>query len=124
MLHYEDGKKEYRSALGAFLTLSVLILTVIFTTQQIITLYGRKGTIFTQSVIQDYYDDTHNFSFDDGFRFAFAITDSRTADFSDPQGRDFSEFIEITADQYNYQDNEDGVTELSMEPIDIHLCSE
>ena len=76
--------------------------TVIFTSQLIITLYGRKGTIFTQSVIQDYFDETDDFSEDDGFMFAFAILDGSTLDFSDHLGRDFSEYIEITAEQTSY----------------------
>ena len=75
-------------------------------------------------MIQDYYDDSHNFGFDDGFRFAFAVVDSSTADFSDPLARDLSEYLEISAQQYSYLDNEDGVSEWSVEPIDVHICSE
>ena len=46
--------------------------------------------------MQDYYDDSSTFGSDDGFRFAFAFADGSTEDFSDPLGRDFAEYIELS----------------------------
>ena len=75
----------------------MIILSVVFTTQQIITLNGRKGTIFTQSTFQNFYDDSDSFGADDGLLFAIAVADFLNWDLSDRYGRDLSEYIEIEA---------------------------
>ena len=56
---------------------------------------------------------------EDGFRFAIAIVDNSMPDFSDPMGRDFSEYIEISGARFDL--NDDGGKEY---PIDIHLCTQ
>ena len=97
MLNYGSGTKNYKSLTGACFTLFVVVLTLIFSTQLILTLLQRNGTIFTQSLILDYYDDMDSFGVEDGFRFAFAIIDANTEDYSDFQGREFADYIEISA---------------------------
>ena len=75
--NYGEGSgATYRSTLGAFVYLSIMLLTLAFTVQQIVVMYTRGLTTITTSELKDYQELGFSFKPENGFRMAFMILDS------------------------------------------------
>ena len=68
-----EGNPNYRTALGSCISILVLVVTLLFMSQNIVILTERKGTQFTSSVLQQFHDDTYEFDSENGFALAFGM---------------------------------------------------
>ena len=69
-----------------------MMLTLSFTLQSIIILYGRKGTVFTTTNEKE-SNDGRIFTAEDGLQFAIGILDYASDDYDDVLGRKFDDYL-------------------------------
>ena len=73
------------------------LITLIFTIQQFIVLFQRKGTTFTSTDVLGHYESDFTFDYEDGLAFAVSLYDSEADDYVDTLGRPLYEFAELKA---------------------------
>lgn len=71
-----------------------MLLTLAFTTQSIIVLNGRLGTVFTTTVEKN-ANEGRIFDKEDGLQFAIAVIDFNGENFDDVEGREFNEYLNL-----------------------------
>ena len=80
LFNYDQSNQEYRSFTGACISLLALALTLVFMSQQIIVLLGYKGSVFTTTIVQNYLDESYEYSGDD-FPIAISLIDLNEEDY-------------------------------------------
>ena len=83
--------------------------------QQFLVLFKRKATVFTSSPVLGYNDVDYRFNSTDGFRVAFILWDSYSADGIDSLGRPEEEFGTLTFIKW---------TRTNWTYIQTHRCTE
>lgn len=99
-----------------------MMLTLSFSLQSVIILEGRRDTLFTTTNEKD-SNANRIFTADDGLQFAIGIIDYGTEDYTDVEGRNFDEYLELYV--YNWYFTQDTSAEVpeSFE-IKSHICTE
>ena len=92
--NFSEDSSNYTSVCGSILTCFIMLLTLAFTTQSIIVLNGRLGTVFTTTVEKN-ANEGRIFDKEDGLQFAIAVIDFNGENFDDVEGREFNEYLNL-----------------------------
>jgi len=57
-LNFREDSPKSRSALGAFCTVVIVLVTSLFALRNAVVLYKRAATQFTSTIMKKYYDDS------------------------------------------------------------------
>ena len=109
----DEGNPSYRTATGACFSILVLLITMTFTCQNSLILVGRKATQFTTNVMQNYHDDTYEFSTEQGFALAYAII-------NDTPEEALDDLLEVSIQQVARY----GSNLIPDKKIETHSCTE
>ena len=93
-MSYGEGRGlHYKTVVGGFFSLMVLLITVSFFGFNMLAVEGRKATNVLTTTLVDYFDETVTFTHDDGFAIAFAVYN-----FFDPLREiDYTEYYAVKA---------------------------
>ena len=73
--NFHRGSSLFRSSSGAFLSIVLQIVVLVFTVQQTIMLFKYKGTSFTSASVLGYHDSDYVFDESQGLNFAIGLVD-------------------------------------------------
>ena len=94
-LNHSEEKGDFKSCAGACTSIIILLFTLWFIKQNAISLHERGGTLFTSTNLKNYNYNTRHFTQEEGFQLAFGIIDYSADNYSDAQGRELEEYLEI-----------------------------
>ena len=89
-----------------------MLVTLIWTVQNTITLQQRNGTYFQTSTKNSYNTFEDKFTEDDGFQIAIGILDLSTYDYYDHLNRTLEEQVEIRVSYIDYDEETRTLSEI------------
>ena len=131
LFNFNGESKTYQSILGSLLYLLMTMVTLTFTIQQFNVLREYRDTNFFSAELQNFFNETHAFTEEDGLQIAFAIVEIADRSGRPEDTRPLSEYLEIEAglkisEWADDADPSKGIlkTKFSKQVFDVHPCTE
>ena len=79
-MHLDKGQSELKSILGAFFSMFVIVVMLLYTNLKLDVLINKKDIDVLSVVQENFFSPTDNFTYTDGFNIAVGFSDYEKSD--------------------------------------------
>ena len=119
-LRLEEGRETLRSRVGALCSVMLIILLISYAGYKVSVLEGKKSIDILQAVRENHFDDTHEFTNQQGLNIAAMVVNPfnpATHQLIDPS------FGRIKFSRSHWRVNEQGKFQLDFTELESHVCT-